>query len=344
MIQTHMPAEWHPHQAILLSWPHNVRTWPGHLAAVQDTYMTFIREIAESEDVWLFVENEQVEQDVRRRLRHACVSEERVKFFHHFTNDSWIRDYGPLCVYDANGKLAISDWQFNGWGGKYSATEDYLFDNQVPQVVADHLQVDRVAKNLILEGGSIDLNGRGTLLTSESCLLNENRNSHLTKSQITQELKDTLGAKHIVWVPEGIVGDDTDGHIDDTVRFVNETTVVCAYEENPKDENHEPLKLAYEALSKSFDQDGRPLQVVKLPMPSPFYVDGERLPASYANFLICNTKALVPIFKCKEDAVALKILQEQFPGRKVVGIDARALVVGYGSLHCLSQQVPTNLL
>lgn len=335
-----MPAEWESHQAIALSWPHNPRTWPGKVEAVRDAYVNFIREILESEEVWLMISHPQMQDDVIRRLRLGRVNDSRLKFFNHHTNDSWIRDYGPICVYDDQKNLCVSDWIFNGWGDKYNQWENYSADNNIPHFLARHLSAKHLPQDLILEGGSIDVNGKGTLITSESCLLNENRNHLHTKTHITQKLNEVLGARHILWVPEGIVGDDTDGHIDDTVRFVNETTLVCAFEPNTNDENHEPLKKAYHALNQQFDQDGRPLTVVKLPMPSPLIHEGERLPASYANFLICNEKVLVPIFKCKEDVYALGILQDLFPGRKVIGIDARDLVIGYGSLHCLSQQIP----
>ena len=337
-----MPAEWAPHQAILLSWPHNPRTWPGHVEDVRQTYMHFIREVTSSEDLWLFVKDETVAQDVRRRLTLAGVSDARVTFITHPTNDSWIRDYGPIAVYDEAGKLALSNWIFNGWGDKYAHEENYENDNIVPNVVAKKLNCELISQNIILEGGSIDVNGKGTILTSKSCLLNSNRNSHLSQNQIVKIIESTLGVRHWIWVPEGIAGDDTDGHIDDTVRFVNDHTVVCMFEENTADENHAPLKACYDVLSASTDQDGRPLRVIKLPMPTPVEFDGERLPASYANFLICNTKVLVPTFACKEDAVALQILQDLFPTRQVVGIDARALVIGFGSLHCLSQQIPKN--
>lgn len=337
-----MPAEWAPHQAILLSWPHNPRTWPGHVEAVRGAYMNFIREISVSEDVWLFVKDHTTEIDVRRRLTLASVSDARVHFIHHHTNDSWIRDYGPIAVYDAKKQLRLTDWIFNGWGDKYAHEENYENDNRVPQVVAQKLNTEALSQKIILEGGSIEVNGQGTIITSKSCLLNENRNAHLSQQQIMDMIESALGVRHWIWVPEGIAGDDTDGHIDDTVRFVNENTVICMYEENPNDENHAPLKACYEVLSRSVDQDGRPLKVVKLPMPEPVEFEGERLPASYANFLICNTQVLVPTFKCKEDEVALGILQKLFPTRKVVGIHARDLVIGFGSLHCLSQQIPKN--
>lgn len=340
--QFRMPAEWEPHEAVLLTWPHNDRTWPGRLEAVQDVYVRFIAEIAESEAAWVVVRGEEEQTEVTRRLTLANVSCRNVRFFIHPNNDAWIRDYGPIYVKDhLTGARLVTDWVFNGWGSKYQDTENYRNDDLVPLHVAKETGVLYRHVPFVLEGGSIDVNGRGTLLTSRSCLLNENRNVESTQSRIEGILRQNLGVTKIVWVDDGIAGDDTDGHIDDTVRFVNESTVVCAYEDDPQDENHAPLKAAYESLRHATDQDGRPLRVVKIPMPEPVYDAGrERLPASYANFLIMNTKVLVPVFGGAKDAEAIAILRELFPTRKIVGIDGRDLVLGFGSLHCLSQQVP----
>lgn len=336
-----MPAEWEPHEAILLTWPHNPRTWHhGKVESVRKTYMQWIKEIATSEQVWLIVRSPAEEVDVRRRLTLHRVSSQNIRFFHYRNNDAWIRDYGPIVVHDQNKKRTFLDWTFNGWGNKYQETENYRWDDVVPQKLAKDLNLPAMVKDFILEGGSIDINGTGTLITSKSCLLNANRNAEYSLTQIEATLKSYLGIRKIIWVDDGIAGDDTDGHIDDTVRFVNPRTLVCAYEENKEDENHLPLKQAYHSLLTQTDQDGYPLKVVKLPMPEPVYFEGERLPASYANFLITNQKILVPIFQCPQDKIALRILQSCFPKRKVVGINCRDVIIGFGSLHCLSQQIP----
>lgn len=339
-----MPAEWVPHEATLLTWPHNPRTWPGQVEEVRDTYVNLIREITECEALWLVVRSAQEETDVRRRLTLANVSDRGICFLHYNNNDSWIRDYGPIYVThkkDGATKRIITDWVFNGWGSKYQETEFYGNDDLIPQRIAQDMGESYVALPFVLEGGSIDVNGLGTLITSTSCLLNENRNATYSRTQIESVIKASLGIKKILWVEKGIAGDDTDGHIDDTVRFVGPNTLVCASEDDPRDENFTALQNVSESLKNLTDQDGHPIRVVKLPMPDPVLdSEGMRLPASYANFLILNDKVLVPIFNCSKDANALTILGELFPNRKIVGIDCRALVTGFGGIHCISQQVP----
>lgn len=340
----HMPAEWEKHEAIILSWPHNTNTWPKNLERVRATYLRLMQEIVTSEMVWLNVTSASAQIEVERLLILYGIPLERVRFFILPYADSWVRDYGPIYVVtDSPGKRArlITDWIFNGWGDKYD--EPYYFDDDIPTHLARLTKTPSQKIDFILEGGSIDVNGRGALLTSSSCLLNSNRHDGLrrTVSEVEDVLRTHLGVKKVIWVDQGIAGDDTDGHIDDTVRFVNAHTVVCAYEENTRDENHAPLKAAYESLLKATDQEGRPLRVIKLPMPDPVITDGERLPASYANFLILNTKILVPIYGSSEkNQKALAILEDCFPARTVVGIEATDLVWGLGSFHCISQQVP----
>lgn len=336
-----MPAEWEPHEALLLAWPHNERTWPGKLAEAQAAHVEIIRAALDSEPVWLVVRSEGESIEVTRRLVLAGVSTRDVRFFIHPNNDAWIRDYGPIYVKDASGRKVATDWTFNGWGGKYTETEDYRQDDRVPLHIAARTGVVCESIPFILEGGSIDVNGKGTLLTSRSCLLNSNRNSEYTINAIESVLARHFGANKVIWVDDGIAGDDTDGHIDDTARFVGERTVVCAYEANPEDENHVPLKAAYDSLCRARDQDGAPLRIVKLPMPEPvFDAHRDRLPASHANFLILNTRVLVPVFGGASDAKALAILKELFPTREVIGINCRDVVLGFGTIHCLSQQVP----
>lgn len=340
----HMPAEWEKHEAIILSWPHNTNTWPKNLERVRQTYIRLMQEIVTSEKVWLTVTSASVKTEVERLLILQGIPLERVCFFILPYADSWVRDYGPIYVVkEAHGKRErlITDWIFNGWGDKYD--ESYHLDDDIPTRLAHLTKIPSQKIKFILEGGSIDVNGCGALLTSSSCLLNSNRQEGgmRTVSEVEDVLRTHLGVKKIIWVDQGIVGDDTDGHIDDTVRFVDAHTVICAYEENTRDANHAPLKAAYESLCQATDQDGQPLRVIKLLMPDPVITDGERLPASYANFLILNTKVLVPIYGGPEkDQRALAILQECFPNRKVIGIEATDLVWGLGSFHCISQQVP----
>jgi agmatine deiminase len=227
-------------------------------------------------------------------------------------------------------------WVFNSWGEKY---EELLKDRQIPQVINQQMQLICFEPRIVLEGGSIDVNGKGTLLTTEQCLLNKNRNAQLKKTEIEKFLRDYLGVTHIIWLKNGIVGDDTDGHVDDLARFVNPTTVVCAYEDGD-DENSEALRKNYEMLCQSTDQDGRKLKVVKLPMPGKICYDGKRLPASYTNFYIGNRTVLVPTFKSGNDEVTVSILQKLFPKRKVVGVNCVDLICGFGAIHCISQQQP----
>jgi agmatine deiminase len=301
-----------------------------------------------------------------------------VFFYHIPTDSSWARDIGPIFVrevesggagaahtatrlgslekqggagfcavgkngttaYELAGKLVITDWVFNAWGDKYGP---YDQDDVVPQQVGKLLGLPVVQPGIVLEGGSIDVNGRGTLLTTEQCLLNKNRNPSLTRAQIEKFLNDYLGARHVLWLKEGIVGDDTDGHIDDVARFVSADTVVCAVETNKQDENYQILQACCNDLLKMKDQDGNPLKVVKLPMPLPVVHNGQRLPASYANFLITNKSVLVPTFRCERDGEALAVLAKCFPGRKIVGIDCWDLVWGLGTIHCSTQQQPVSV-
>jgi agmatine deiminase len=253
-------------------------------------------------------------------------------------SDVWIRDYGPTFVLNrALKEAAMVRWNFNAWGGKY---DDQIRDGKVPQIINRWMNLPVYEPGIILEGGSIDVNGKGTVLTTRACLLNPNRNPHLSADEIEEKLKEYLGVEKVIWLNDGIIGDDTDGHIDDIARFVNPTTVVCAYETDVADANYPALHDNYEILRQSCDQDGRPLTVVKLPMPGKVEADGERYPASYANFYIGNTVVVVPVFGDPHDEDALRILAELFPDRTVVGINARAMVEGYGTFHCASQQQP----
>jgi agmatine deiminase len=333
----HMPAEWEPHEAVWLSWPYNRNTFPT-LPAVEAAYYKFISAIHPSERVELFIPTAALHRKVRTGLREAHVDLSRVTLHTTEFSDVWIRDYGPTFVINrAMNRSAMVRWNFNAWGGKY---EDHLKDGRIPAIMNRRLELPEFIPGIVLEGGSIDVNGRGTVLTTRSCLLNPNRNPSLNEDQIETYLKEYLGVTKIIWLKDGIVGDDTDGHIDDIARFVAPSTVVCAYETDKTDANYHALQENYEILKQSCNQDGVPLTVVKLPMPAKVATDDERYPASYTNFYIGNTIVIVPVFNDPNDADALRILQDLFPGRKVIGIDARAMVEGFGTFHCATQQQP----
>ncbi len=332
-----MPAEWEPHEAVWLSWPHNPVTFPD-IPAVEEAYFELILQLHASERVEVFVPSAVTHRRVRSRLREMGADLDRIVLHTNEYSDVWIRDYGPSFVINrALGETAMVRWEFNAWGNKY---EDQLRDSRIPKIINRWMNLPVFEPGIVLEGGSIDVNGRGTVLTTRACLLNPNRNSHLTADQIEECLRDYLGIEKVIWLNDGIIGDDTDGHIDDIARFVGPSTVVCAYEPDVADANHPALHDNYEILRQSSDQDGRPLTVIKLPMPAPVEADGERYPASYTNFYIGNTVVIVPVFGDPHDEEALRILEGLFPDRKVVGINARALVEGYGTFHCASQQQP----
>ena len=332
-----MPAEWEPHDAVWLSWPHNKNTFP-HLKEVEDGYIRFIAAITPSERVELFVPNPMINRMVKARLKSAGIDLSLVTIRTITYSDVWIRDYGPTFVVNpALKQSAMVRWEFNAWGGKY---EDQIADGNVPTDMNRWLDLPVFRPGIILEGGSIDTNGRGTVLTTRACLLNPNRNPELSQDDIEDYLKEYLGAVKIIWLNRGVTGDDTDGHIDDIARFVSPSTIVCAYEENPADENYEVLKENYEILTRATDQENKPFTIVKLPMPSPIICDDERYPASYTNFYIGNTVVIVPVFDDPHDEEALRIIQEIFPDRTVTGVNARAMVEGYGTFHCATQQQP----
>ncbi|MFA5346834.1 MAG: agmatine deiminase family protein [Methanoregula sp.] len=333
----HMPAEWEPHEAVWLSWPHNKNTFPK-LSAVEEAYYTLISVIHSSERVELFIPTAALHRKIRARLRESHVDLSQITLHTTEYSDIWIRDYGPTFILNhAMNRAAMVCWNFNAWGGKY---EDQLKDGRIPAIMNRRLELPQFIPGIVLEGGSIDVNGRGTVLTTRSCLLNPNRNPSLTEEQIGMFLQEYLGVVKIIWLNDGIVGDDTDGHIDDIARFVAPSTVVCAYETDETDANYRALQENYEILKQSSNQDGVPLTVVKLPMPAKVVTGDERYPASYTNFYIGNTVVLVPVFNDPNDVEAIRILQDLFPGRKVIGIDARAMVEGFGTFHCATQQQP----
>ncbi len=340
----HMPAEWEPHEATWLSWPHKEASWPGAFESVPAIFVQITNHLTKSELVRINVADEDFAERVRKLLKQGGVNLDRVRFHLNPTNDAWCRDHGPIYVVrnrDSNGAVvrerAINDWGYNAWGNKYPP---YDLDDVVPTRIAAEMGEVLFQPNIVMEGGSLDVNGRGTLITTEACLLNPNRNPQLNRQQIEQYLKDYLGVTHILWLGDGIVGDDTDGHVDDLTRFVSPDTVVTVIEEDPRDENYPPLEENHDRLLQMKDQDGNPLRVIELPMPGASYFDGQRLPLSYANFYIANEAVLVPTYRDKNDEVACEVLQRCFPDRRVVGVDCTHLIWGLGSIHCVTQQQP----
>jgi len=298
-----------------------------------------IKTLSPYERVNVLVNDEVTEHDVRSRLEESGTAMEHVSIIKIPTVDVWIRDYGPTFVLRAmeTDPLALNDWIFNGWGGKY---KDYEADDRVAREMATLLEVPVFDHHVVLEGGSIEVNGQGTCLTTEQCLLNQNRNPQLCRAEIDHFLKESLGVTHLIWLGEGIAGDDTDGHIDDIARFVDPTTVVCALEANPKDDNYEALHANFERLQGARDQHGSKLSVIALPCPAAIFAEGSRLPASYANFYIANELVLVPTFDDPKDGEAIGVLRDLFPDRTVVGVSCREVVAGLGGIHCVTQQEP----
>ncbi|MDI6450267.1 agmatine deiminase family protein [Sedimentisphaerales bacterium M17dextr] len=341
----HMPAEWDEHEATWLGWPHNRTDWPGKIAPIHWVYGEIVRKIAPGEIVRILVNSERHETQVRRILKRVGVDSGRVELFHFPTNRGWTRDFGPIFVRrNEPREVAIARFRFNAWA-KYP---DWDLDCHIAERVAETMgrrifHVRHGGEDVVLEGGAIDVNGCGTLLTTEECLLDDKvqvRNPKLGRGDIEQVCRDYLGAGHVLWLARGIVGDDTHGHVDDLCRFVSPGTVVLCEEKNAGDENHWILEENRERLEGFRLQDGSRIDVVRLPMPEPLYLDGQRLPASYANFYIANSAVLVPTFNDPNDRIALGILADLFRDRPVVGIHAVDLVWGLGTLHCLTQQEP----
>ena len=335
------PAEWEPHAATWLAWPHNPDTWPGRLAEAREQYAGIVRELCFRERVRLLVRDARMEDEVRAALARAGVEAGAPVELHHVaTNDSWLRDSGPIFLVRGSGaareRLPL-DFGFNGWGGKYPPWD---LDDDVPRRAAALLGLQHRQVDFVLEGGSIDGNGLGSVLTTESCLLNPNREAGRTRERMEDRLAAWLGATNVLWLEDGIAADDTDGHIDDLARFVDPTTVVAVVENDASDANFAPLAENLRRLRAMRDQAGKPLSVVPLPMPPLHSVAGQRCPASYANFYLANGCALVPSFGVREDARALAVLRECLPGRDVVGVPCGDLVLGLGAIHCLSQQEP----
>jgi len=339
-----MPAEWHRHSATWLTWPKDPETWPGRVPQVQEIFLQMMAALAPHEIVNLLVDDEDAEQSVRGRCTFPGA--ENIRIHQIPTVDSWIRDYGPNFLINDTRGLAYNDWIFNAWGNKY---EELKQDDSIPARLESLLRVPRFEPGIVMEGGSIEVNGAGCVLTTEQCLLNPNRNPDLSKNEIEQQLKDYLGVEKVLWLGEGIVGDDTDGHIDDIARFVAPNLIVCAVEDDPEDPNYKLLQENLDRLQQMTDTSGRSFEVVTLPMPG--VVGGEstdnrnldRLPASYANFYIANNVVLAPIFGHANDTRAMERLQGLFRNRRVIGINCEPLVWGMGTIHCVTQQQPERL-
>jgi agmatine deiminase len=337
-----MPAEWEPHAATWLTWPRQGGiSFPGRIDPIPEYWTRVAGILSQHEEVHINVFDPAQEDEVRGLLaRSREIARERVSLHRFPAYEPWCRDHGPVFLTRQKGgcrELAVVDWGYNAWGGKYPP---YDLDDAVPRHVASLLGVPLFEPGIVLEGGSIDVNGQGTLLTTESCLLNPNRNPHLSRGEIEQRLRDYLGVTNILWLGLGIIGDDTDGHIDDLARFVDPATVVSVVEADPADENHAPLQENLHRLHSMTDQDGRPLEIVTLPMPRPVFDGNVRLPACYANFYIANEVVLVPTFGDPADREAVQILQRLFPTRQAIPIPSRDVIWGLGALHCITQQQP----
>jgi agmatine deiminase len=343
-----MPAEWDRHEATWLAWPHNPKDWPGKFQAIPWLYAEIVRLLARSERVNLIVQDAKEERRAQGILRRAGANLDQVSFHQWPTDRVWTRDSGPIFVRNSEGHVAITNWHFNAWA-KY---DDWHLDDQVPSRVANLLGLpewqplivlnDGKQRRLVLEGGSIDANGQGTLLTTEECLLSEvqQRNPGVSREQLEQAFFDYLGVDQVIWLGRGVAGDDTHGHIDDISRFVGPTTIVTAVEADISDPNYEPLAENLERLKAARTRDGKQFTMVELPLPRPVVFRGQRLPASYANFYVANGLVLVPTFHDAKDRIALGILAEVFPDREIIGVHSVDLIWGLGALHCMSQQQP----
>ncbi len=335
----YFPAEFEPHEATWLSWPHKEASWPGKIHTIYPNYSLFVKYLALSEKVRINVTDEAMKAFAVEQLQKAGVDMQQVEFFLHPTNDAWCRDHGPAFLVNPHAaqRKVIVDWNYNAWGNKYPP---YELDDVIPTLIGKHFNIPVYHPGIVMEGGSVEFNGKGTILTSTCCLLNPNRNPHLNQAQVEKYLCDYYGMEQVLWVDEGIVGDDTDGHIDDTIRFVNEDTVLTVVETDKQDENYELLQTNLKQLKQMRLLSGKQLNIIELPMPDAVIYEDQRLPASYANFYISNRHVIVPTYQCYKDDQALNIITAAFPDREVVGIDSTDIIWGLGSFHCLSQQEP----
>lgn len=344
-----MPAEWEPHQGTLLTWPHDEQHWPGLFEHIPAVWARMTKELSVGEEVHIITHNETLEADIKKELAKMKSNDKNV-FFHRIpSNFAWVRDHGPIVVKNAAGERVFLDWKFNAHGNQW----DFDLDDRIPARLAKEMGVKSRPVDMVLEGGSIDVNGAGTLLTTEDCLLNPNRNPDLSKEQIEDFLKRELGLTNVLWLGKGIAGDDTSGHVDDLTRFVGPRTVVTIVSDDPSDMDYAPLKENLERLKTMKDQDGMPLEIIEILQPKPVFVnehaptkavhtpdEGFRIPASYANFYIGNECVLLPVWQDPNDAKAMATLQKCFPTRRIVPIDSRILTWGFGSFHCTTQQIP----
>lgn len=333
------PAEFAKHTSTWLSWPHKEASWPGKIETIFPVYAEFIKLVAEGEIVNINVRDDAMKAKALGYLHKVGADLNKIKFWMHPTDDAWCRDHGPAFLVNpaADIKKVIVDWGYNAWGGKYPPFD---LDDRIPTLIGEALNIPVYHPGIVMEGGSVDFNGKGTVLTTRNCLLNKNRNPHLDQQQIEGFLKDYYGVTNILWLGDGIEGDDTDGHIDDLTRFTNENTVVTVVEHNKNDFNYKPLKENTEQLAKMKLENGKSMNIIELPMPGKVIYQGMRLPMSYANFYISNKYIVTPIFKDKNDDKAMAVLQACFPDRKVVGLDCRDIIWGLGAFHCLSHEEP----
>jgi agmatine deiminase len=339
----HMPAEWETHEATWLGWPHELTDWPGKFAPIPWAFAEIVRLLSQVEKIYLLVENRDAESRVRTILKKSGANLPAVNFIRIPTDRGWMRDSGPICVKNSSGEVAYTYWRFNGWAKYSNHKKDALVVSAANKKLKRRVwQPVYKGRRIVLEGGSIDVNGKGTLLTTEECLLSktQERNPGFTREDYAEVFKNYFGIANVLWLKNGIAGDDTHGHVDDLARFVDPTTVVTVVEDNPKDANFGPLQENLSLLKNMKEQEGKPLRIETLPMPAPVYFAGQRLPASYANFYIANKIVIVPTFNDSNDRAALSTLARLFPGREVVGIACRDLVLGLGTLHCMTQQQP----
>jgi agmatine deiminase len=335
----HFPAEWSEHSATWLSYPHDDSySWPGRLPTIFPFYNRFIKELSRGEQVCINVRNEALRDQVTRELALLEVDMSKITLLLHPTNDAWCRDHGPAFLVQPGVKdpKVIVSWRYNAWGDKYA----HDLDEKIPRLIGEYLHIPVFYPGIVMEGGAVDFNGKGTLLTTTQCLLHENRNPGLFQHEIEEYLHNFYGVEQLFWLDEGIEGDDTNGHIDDITRFFKEDAVVTMVEPHRSDTNHKILEENLRKLKTFRLSNGKQLDIAEIPMPKPVVYDNQRLPASYANFYIANKSVIVPNFQCKQDDHAMRILEECFPGRSIIGIDSIEIIWGLGSFHCLSQQEP----
>jgi agmatine deiminase len=334
----YFPAEWEKHNSTWLSYPHNETSWPGKIQTIFPFYHSFIKEISKGEQVNINVLDDRMKYHIADELEKIGVNMSQIRFHQHPTNDAWCRDHGPAILVNpkADPKRMIVNWNYNAWGNKYP----HDLDDEIPVKIANYLNLSYVSPGIVMEGGSVDFNGAGSLITTTACLLHENRNPGISQDQIEKVLINYYGVEQVLWLGQGIEGDDTNGHIDDLTRFVSADTVISMVEPDKKDENHAILKENLSQLTKMRLINGKQINIVEIPMPEAMYYENQRLPVSYANFYACNAAIIVPVFGCKQDQLAIDLLTQCFKDRPVIGIDSVEIIWGLGSWHCLSQQEP----